>query len=112
MTVEKRMVLAVGLNIVTYVPVKSFSGCSGLTDGTWVLSPATPPTNTLPSESRRGALIVSAALRSGRRTFPTKVDQTSAVPVGLSLARKPRFKHRLLVGQGVEFAVPAVAGKL
>ena len=43
--------------------------------------------------------------------FPTKVAQTSALPAGLSLARKPRFWQLLAEGQGVELFAPAVAGK-
>src|SRR5450755_2304742 len=112
MTVEKYIVLPVGSYTVTYTPPKLFAGCNGFTSGYSMLLPAIPLTYTLPTASRRGGLIVLAELRVGPGVpVPTKVAQTSALPAGLSLARKPRFMQLLAAGQGAELFAPAVAGK-
>src|ERR1700722_5152437 len=94
MTVEKSTVLPVGSNLVTSTPPKLFAGCNGFTDGTWLLLPAAPLIYTLPFASRRGALMESTALRSGR-VPPMKVAQTSALPAGLIFARNARFWHKV-----------------
>src|ERR1700733_2914042 len=111
MTVEKSIVLPVGSYSVTYTPPKPFAGCNGFTSGYSVLLPAIPLTNTLPDASRRGGLMVLAELSVGFVTVPTKVAQTSALPAGLSLARKPRFWQLPAEGQRIESFAPAVAGK-
>src|SRR5580700_7089311 len=110
MTVEKSIALPVGLYIVTYVPANSLAGCNGFTSGNSMPSPATPATYTLPFESRRGGLIVSAALRLGFVGFPPTVAHTSALPAGLSFARKFRFSHKV-EGHGAVSYAPAVTGK-
>src|ERR1022692_639713 len=112
MTVEKSIVLPVGSYFVTYTPPKPFAGCNGFTRGYSVLLPAIPLTYTLPAASMRGGLMVLAELRVGSGSpVPTKVAQTSALPAGLSFARKPRFMQLPAEGQGVVLFAPAVAGK-
>src|ERR1700683_3556411 len=112
MTVENSIVLPVGSYFVTYTPPKPLAGCKGFTRGYSILLPAIPLTYTLPAASRRGGLMVSAALLAGPPgPVPTKVAQTSALPAGLSLARKPRFMQLPAEGQGVVLFAPGVAGK-
>src|SRR5579872_590507 len=66
------------------------------------VEPVTPPTSTLPDGSTWWLVMAS------KPVLPSKVDATNALPVGLSLVRKPSPLPPLLVR---EYA-PGVVGKL